>query len=29
MTVDAMTEEQLLIGLQRLLPEEPHLKGNG
>jgi DNA-directed RNA polymerase subunit omega len=29
MIVDTMTEEQLLIGLQRLIPEEPHVKGNG
>ena len=29
MIVDTMTEEQLLIGLQKLLPEEPHVKGSG
>jgi DNA-directed RNA polymerase subunit omega len=29
MIVDAMTEEQLLAGLQKLMPEEPHLKANG
>jgi DNA-directed RNA polymerase subunit omega len=28
-TVDTMTEEQLLLGLQRLIPEEPHVKGSG
>ena len=27
--VDTMTEEQLLIGLQKLIPEEPHVKGSG
>jgi DNA-directed RNA polymerase subunit omega len=29
MIVDTMTEEQLLVGLQKLIPEEPHVKGNG
>jgi DNA-directed RNA polymerase subunit omega len=29
MVVDTMTEEELLRGLQRLTPEEPHVKGNG
>jgi DNA-directed RNA polymerase subunit omega len=29
MIVDTMTEEELLRGLQRLTPEEPHVKGNG
>jgi DNA-directed RNA polymerase subunit omega len=29
MIVDAMTEEQLLRGLQKLVPEEPHVKGGG
>jgi DNA-directed RNA polymerase subunit omega len=29
MAVDTMTEEQLLIGLQKLIPEEPHVKGGG
>ena len=28
MVVDTMTEEELLRGLQRLTPEEPHVKGN-
>ena len=28
MIVDTMTEEELLRGLQRLTPEEPHVKGN-
>jgi DNA-directed RNA polymerase subunit omega len=29
MIVDTMTEEQLLVGLQKLLPEEPNVKGTG
>ena len=29
MIVDAMTEEELLRGLQKLRPEEPHVKGGG
>ena len=29
MIVDTMTEDQLLLGLQRLAPEEPNAKGNG
>ena len=28
-TIDTMTEEELLRGLQKLTPEEPHVKGGG
>ena len=28
-TIDTMTEEQLLRGLQQLVPEEPHVKAGG
>jgi DNA-directed RNA polymerase subunit omega len=28
MVVDAMTEEQLLVGLQKLIPEQPNVKGS-